>query len=673
MVVPPEATVRSQGPVEVDLSIGVVGLVEGVAKVRGALLREMPSHTLITIKASRLTVLDANAEMRPELKRKLDNIMQQTKTQITCVGGNYNSSPMPPPGLAGASGVSDLQKESIELEVVGRWEDVERARMASLVLLDEMAGLHAEPFDLDPQLHPLLAGRKACILETVMHDTMTNIYMPTPFVYGADASYPRTIWITGRPEGVMSARDRLSRMGQQRSTMVQSKRLNILPRKLDWMLMNCKQTLRKIMRDNATYIGIPPLGTNTNHLVIVGDDRVYLERSCRAIMHMVCDFYVAGIQLGTPAINQPTPAPILSPLMHLINPLCRISQQTRAEVVIQKQYIEIYGLEAAVKSAYQAVSTLDTLRTLSIRDTKFQLELALEHREFINGKKNGKINKIVKASGCKVTFQENFSDYNMLIDLYNTIPSKALEGLALLEDEMPAEISFYVPEAFHKRIIGVGGKNIQRIMKKYAVYVKFSNAEEFAHLGGYFENMDNVIARTPMKNSANLDLLKQSIMELIVMGEKNKVTTTLPIPRQLHRLVVGPRGMLLNELMKVTKVEVALPEKESGKDDITIQGAEPNVQAAMERLRSLVPDVEVFSIPATPAAWMAIQSPEMKSAINRIGHEWGIDIYYHMTPLEETGPSECTFLMFFVRPFAQGVEPAKNMIMECLGSKNVPL
>ncbi len=80
---------------------------------------------------------------------------------------------------------------------------------------------------------------------------------------------------------------------------------------------------------------------------------------------------------------------------------------------------------------------------------------------------------------------------------------------------MPAEISFFVPEAYHKRIIGVGGKNIQRIMKKYGVYVKFSNAEEFASLGGYFENIDNVIARTPAKNSENLDQLKESIAELI--------------------------------------------------------------------------------------------------------------------------------------------------------------
>lgn len=44
--------------------------------------------------------------------------------------------------------------------------------------------------------------------------------------------------------------------------------------------------------------------------------------------------------------------------------------------------------------------------------------------------------------------------------------SGALEGLGMLQEELPAEISFHLPESYHKRIIGVGGKNIQRIMKK---------------------------------------------------------------------------------------------------------------------------------------------------------------------------------------------------------------
>jgi hypothetical protein len=119
----------------------------------------------------------------------------------------------------------------------------------------------------------------------------------------------------------------------------------------------------------------------------------------------------------------------------------------------------------------------------------------------------------MQTTNVKIKF-ETFNDHNFLIDIAGSDGS-VLQGLSLLQEELPAEISFHVPESYHKRIIGVGGRSIQRIMKKHGVYVKFSNAEEFAALGGYNDNEDNVIARTPAKNAINLDNLKQSVMELV--------------------------------------------------------------------------------------------------------------------------------------------------------------
>jgi hypothetical protein len=119
----------------------------------------------------------------------------------------------------------------------------------------------------------------------------------------------------------------------------------------------------------------------------------------------------------------------------------------------------------------------------------------------------------MQTTNVKIKF-ETFNDHNFLIDIAGT-DNAVIQGLTLLQEELPAEISFHVPEAYHKRIIGVGGRSIQRIMKKYGVYVKFSNAEEFASLGGYNDNEDNVIARTPAKNAMNLENLKLSVMELV--------------------------------------------------------------------------------------------------------------------------------------------------------------
>ena len=89
---------------------------------------------------------------------------------------------------------------------------------------------------------------------------------------------------------------------------------------------------------------------------------------------------------------------------------------------------------------------------------------------------------------------------------------------------MPASISFHVPDQYHKRIIGIGGQHIQRIMKRYSVFVKFSNAMDRGGAGKEEDDIkvDNVICRTPARNAQSLDQVKQEIMDMVekvVSGE----------------------------------------------------------------------------------------------------------------------------------------------------------
>jgi hypothetical protein len=71
---------------------------------------------------------------------------------------------------------------------------------------------------------------------------------------------------------------------------------------------------------------------------------------------------------------------------------------------------------------------------------------------------------------------DGFNEYNFNIDVMAASYDSMKQGLTLVEQEMPASISFHVPDQYHKRIIGIGGQHIQRIMKKHSVFVKFSNA-----------------------------------------------------------------------------------------------------------------------------------------------------------------------------------------------------
>lgn len=172
-----------------------------------------------------------------------------------------------------------------------------------------------------------------------------------------------------------------------------------------------------------------------------------------------------------------------------------ICANSDAEISFQRLSFTIDGSDDAVKAALHVISQIRFV-TQSQYTIRVKIELANEHKEFVSGKKNGKINKIMGQSTTfpdsrylvrlELTYRignvqimfENFGEYNFNIDVNASSYDSMKQGLSLVEQEMPASISFHVPDQYHKRIIGIGGQHIQRIMKKHSVFVKFSNAQE---------------------------------------------------------------------------------------------------------------------------------------------------------------------------------------------------
>lgn len=261
------------------------------------------------------------------------------------------------------------------------------------------------------------------------------------------------------------------------------------------------------------------------------------------------------------------------------------------------------------------------------QSTIFNVELSNDQREFISGKKSGKINKIMKTSGAKIKFVP-FSEYNFIIEVESNNFNKALDGLTLLQEELPAEISFYVPEVYHKRIIGVGGKNIQRIMKKYGVYVKFSNAEEFAALGGYYDNEDNVVARTPMKNQVNLDNLRHAVMDLINPKDRDCVEQVLhDIPFWLHRTLIRDQATFLADMTKKTNTHLIWPDDEAASDSLTLVGPESQVGLAAQMVRSIVPEQYNVHLPFSTHTKQVLESESFtKEVVQSLKTDYSITV-----------------------------------------------
>ncbi|KAJ3082281.1 hypothetical protein HK102_001813 [Quaeritorhiza haematococci] len=199
----------------------ISGTLSQVLAARATLLRNNPTQNIVTIKVNRKIILNNNGEMKGLVRRRLDEIMKVTNTHITCVG-NFDRV-KPPPGLTA---------DSMDMEIMGTWDAVEKARIRCIILLDELCGLHHDTVEIDPRLHNIVAGRKRSTLNKIMYDTLTNIYIPSPFISDTARMGPgvggsgggvglgekswsssndlyQVIHVTGDKEGVKQAKDML--------------------------------------------------------------------------------------------------------------------------------------------------------------------------------------------------------------------------------------------------------------------------------------------------------------------------------------------------------------------------------------------------------------------------------------------------------------------------------
>ncbi|KAG6911775.1 hypothetical protein DXG01_000021 [Tephrocybe rancida] len=631
----------------------ITGAYQQVMVTRGMILKECPIQHRAAIKVTRSEILDSPSSkpaLKLEVRRRLDEIASQTLAHIAVVNSPLAlSNRTPPDGISSSAGWSGLETERVcELVVTGHEDSVELARVRLLVMLDELSGLHSELCEIDHKLHAIIAGRKRSVLQSIQEETATNIYLPSPLqgLMGPELATSvgnfrnaNVIWITGEFFGVQRARDMLYQVSVNKSKSVISRDTAILPRKLDWMVTDRADDLRSIMSDNATFIHFPSLGSSTSLITVYGDHRVNIQRTIRSIMQLVstthplsepisgnfyqaCQYYVGSFWLLPMQFNALLPPATLN-ASAVTTLLKQISMATGAEVVFKSMCFEVHGLEHEVRSAVGMIMELDIIKSFH-HEIRFQIELSNEHREFISGKKNGKINKIMQTTNVKIKF-ETFNDYNFLIDIAGP-DNSVLQGLSLLQEELPAEISFHVPEAYHKRIIGVGGRSIQRIMKKFGVYVKFSNAEEFAALGGYNDNDDNVVARTPAKNAINLDNLKQSVMELVNPKDKDYVNETVSIPRRYHRTLLGEKSIFIRDIETKTNSRVRFPDKETASDVVTIFGPESQVQIAAAMLLDHVPFEADMAVPPSADLPRVLAAPDFNTLVDRVKRELQVSI-----------------------------------------------
>ncbi|KAK9477130.1 hypothetical protein V1514DRAFT_348400 [Lipomyces japonicus] len=504
-------------------TITISGSSTAVLDTRSRILRKYYEIGIDHVGVDTLQLLDQDGQVKQSAADKLQAIATYTSTSIfiTKVLDSSLRPSNPTPMEA-----DDMWKP-YHILTYGDLDSIAFAKTRIGLLIDDLNGNFIDRMAVPLSLHPLLAGRENSNFSKVALDSRTKIYTPAlfPSIHGSmDENHARRnydeLFISGdNAADIDKAKSLIEDLIQR--IPVFCKDFVVPFAKIDYILLNHLNVLEDLSRQNGAFIQFPSLGAARSLIRIQCPSHIFVEKTIRAVARLVCDVYSVGYWIHEGQTDddgyllQPTEVPALDTLRDAIS---RIAASTGADISFLKCTFDITGPSEAAKNAVSQVRGLPFWASAD-HQVRFRIELSVDQREFIAGKKNGKINRIMSNAHVWIKF-EPFTEYNFFVDLVAPSYTSALFGAQLLEDELPAELSFYIPEPFHRSIIGVGGQQIQSLMRKYNVFVKFSNAFEQVSDVGTMSRTDNVVVRCPSKNKENLAPVKKDIEDMVVQLEK---------------------------------------------------------------------------------------------------------------------------------------------------------
>eukprot|EP00158_Paraphelidium_tribonemae_P006031 Partr_v1_DN27637_c1_g1_i1_m64743 putative High density lipoprotein binding protein len=521
-------------------------------------------------------LFNENCKLKEDMEVKIQKITKTTETEVVA-------------RLDSPAWVSDpvVQLDAGKgacIEIIGDLESVAYARVLLLAELFQESGKECSLIsDVPAKFMPLIAGRRANLFHTIMDGTTATIAYPLG-MFNADECIP--ICISGSPENIADVKVMIGKAHAEAKSKSIKKSIFLATFKAAYMQNDKRSDLARIMAENGVFMDFSSDSNDMTEIVVSGLHANSVEAAFKSLVDLSTTIFQLNIILSSNLI------PELSRLNiargQFTKRFSNIALFSNAEISITASVISVFGDSSAIAKAGLAISEIDEIRQI-ISEIRIYTDLSASYKEFITGKKNGKITKITKSCSVAINFVEP-SKHLLIIEIAGHTIQTALDAFQQLKDELPAEFEFFVSDSHHKRIIGVGGKNIQSIMKIYGVYVKFVNSDEFRSMGGINRFDKNAIARTPAKNSSNLVSLYNSVMEHVDVDFKSHQQQQLLVNRK-HMSIVRQMWIKEKSLMKGDNIltNVVFPEPWDSEQLIAITGVADDIQRIADNVRESIP------------------------------------------------------------------------------------
>ncbi len=582
-----------------------------------------------------------DGKLLPELTKGLNDISKFWSVSIF-ITDFIEDLPLNLFGVSSTSSSSNQSLSKYHIYIYGNKDNVNFATTRIELLIDKISKKIINVIDEIPlSLLPLIGGCKFANFKTISLQTNTKIYLPNilPEVLSSNDTsltenkHPHDlnlIFISGKSSSkVLLAKSIIIEIYNKVIPKIyyQSCVINIMKNEL--LVLQKYNSLTNIMKKYGCFLQLPEIGSNRAIIRIQANSNEFAKKGIDDLMSLLTDYYevlfiihdgqiknIEGNQeiYLPPSINNFPPKTISEISKHLD----RISLQSGSTISFSNFKFNILGFRQDSK---KATSMLRSLPFLIKDDLKlmirYRLELAVEQREFIAGRKNGKIHRIMNSTSTSTSSSSSssttlsngvfikfnpFNEYNFYIDLLSNNYESANFGLKLLEEELPSEISFYIPEVYHKQVIGTGGSAIQQLMRKFNVFIKFSNGYDmipnlYSHIV-----LDNVLIRCPTKNSKNIPFAKKELENQIKERSEEHLNTFINLSLSHKYLILSNKSDLILNVEKKTNTFIMFPDpyklnlNELGDNLIEIRGFGISSDDAARLIKANSPLDYVFKI-----------------------------------------------------------------------------
>ncbi|CAN3370038.1 hypothetical protein DICA1_E13080 [Diutina catenulata] len=625
-------------------TVAINGSPEYVAHARMMMLR---GYNAVTAKSVAISQ-DEYARVGPEFTAKLDEL---------CAHHHIEAS------------ITQVADDEWGINVFGFEDAVTAAETQVRILVDCLINEWiVEAVDIDLSIIPLVGGVDLFNFNQIATQANANIYVPDllPNVFGTTAQSFK-IWITAPsvPEVILT-REIVAKLVAQHTSGARliQKQVMMTRSRLDMLTLYHQSQLFAIMFKYGVYVMIPPLGGDCR-VVVQGYSTHAVADAMNEVNVLATSFYSASVRSFAP-VNE--------------YGLVQLMRGKKTCVVVANSCG--FDVEGSCDDVKQLLKDMVAFGMDSYSYVRVRIELASHQREFITGKKNGKLIKILnqlhQAPTIKFT-PYNGSNFYVDFEISDEVGLPTLvKGLELVEMEMPAEEQFNVPEVFHKSIIGNGGAIIQSIMKRHNVFVKFSSTgpDDYPRDVYSFRRARNVLVKCPRKNAGSIGQVKAEINELVRQCSTGTHyhTETVKLLRSHYLLLVNHSKLrAIHDLESQFSVYIDFPNSleafEGPEKTVAIKGSELKVKQCVRAFGQLVAKNYAFTLAGAPQTWAAHFGGYNREFLSRIAIPFkvllGIEVLVSTTPIHGD-PGDHQIVLSYYDDFviAQAVEDLTTYLRE---------